>query len=128
MGLHQLVLIAGDRAPDVISPLSDIEMANIFRHMVTILPRLNIKGEHGFRVHVPLFSSRRMSLLLSIRVGDKVKNIGRVQFFSVMRTSPPAQMPPNSTDGDVFPSISAQHFVMHSLYWLNPCIPGKSPA
>src|SRR6478735_312162 len=39
MGLHQLVLTAGNGVPDVISPLSDIEMANSFSHKVTF-PRL----------------------------------------------------------------------------------------
>src|SRR5579859_933592 len=103
MGLHQLVLIAGNSVPNIISPLCNIEMANRFGHKVTF-PRLDIKGEHGFRVHVPLFSSRRMSLLLSIRVREGVKNIPRVQFFSLMRIFLPGQMPPNSTDVDVFAS------------------------
>src|SRR6476660_3622445 len=124
MGLHQLVLIAGNGVPHVISPFCNIEMANSFGHKVTF-PRLDIKGEHGFRVHVPLFSSRRMSLLLSIRVGDGTKNIGRVRFLCFMRISPPGQMPPNSTDGDAFASISALRFVMHSLYWLNSYTLGK---
>src|SRR6476646_6131380 len=104
MGLHQLVLIAGNGVPHVISPFCDIEMANSFGHKVTF-PRLDIKGEHGFRVHVPLFSSRRMSLLLSIRVERGAKNIGRVQFLWLMRTFPPRRRPPNSRDGDAFPSI-----------------------
>src|SRR4051794_13011524 len=104
MGLHQVVLTAGNGFPDVISPLSDIEMANSFSHR-GLFPRLNFKGEHGFRVHVPLFSSRRMSLLLSIRVGDAVKNIGRVQFLSFMRIFPPRRKPPNSRDGGAFASV-----------------------
>src|SRR6478736_7199591 len=56
MGEHLLMLIVRNGVPDVVSPLSNIEMARSFSHKVTFLRLNSNKGEYGFRVRIPLLA------------------------------------------------------------------------